>query len=154
MPADIRVLSKVFTLSLGLLSPHIPLFQWYPQSKDCLLNLSMKCCNSEWIADTEHSMFETMFNSSCTVRSSENICSSSGGAQEKRKDRMKLSLLPKLMVFWVSSLVECYCTFFAGFFLKSHPCVWPNWGFWCCVFLTLPITLLSTWVYIHLFVGR
>jgi hypothetical protein len=29
----------------------------------------------------------------------------------KRKDRMKLSLPPKLMVFSVSSLVECYCTF-------------------------------------------
>jgi hypothetical protein len=23
-----------------------PLFQWYPQSKDILINLSMKCCNS------------------------------------------------------------------------------------------------------------
>jgi hypothetical protein len=41
--------------------------------------------------------------SSCTIRSSENICSSSGGAQEKkRKDRTKLSLPPKLMVFSVS----------------------------------------------------
>ncbi len=26
--------------------------------------------------------------------------------------------------------------FFAGFFLLS-PCVWPNSGFWCCIFLTL-----------------
>jgi hypothetical protein len=33
--------------------------------------------------------------SSCRSRSSENICSSSGGAHEKRKERMKLSLLPK-----------------------------------------------------------
>jgi hypothetical protein len=29
---------------------------------------------------------------------------------------------------------------FGGFFLIS-PYVWPNSGFWCCVFLTLPITL-------------
>jgi len=50
--------------------------------------------------------FETNYNS-CIVRSSENICSSSGGAQEQRRDRMKLSLPPKLMVFWVSSPVEC-----------------------------------------------
>jgi hypothetical protein len=31
--------------------------------------------------------------------------------------------------------------FFAGFFWIS-PCVWPNSGFWCCVFLTLQITLI------------
>jgi hypothetical protein len=31
-------------LSLGLLSPTgYPLFQWYPQSNEILLNLSMKC---------------------------------------------------------------------------------------------------------------
>ncbi len=31
-----------------------------------------------------------------------------------------------------------FCRFF-----KISPCVWPNSGFWCCVFLTLWITLLS-----------
>ncbi len=31
--------------------------------------------------------------------------------------------------------------FFADFFLIS-PCMWPNSGFWCCVFLTLQITVL------------
>jgi len=30
---------------------------------------------------------------------------------------------------------------FCRFFLIS-PCVWPNSGFWCCVFLTLHITLM------------
>ncbi len=45
--------------------------------------------------------------SSCTVRSSENICNSSGGPSGKRKDRMKLSLPPKLIVEC------CQCTFFA-----------------------------------------
>ncbi len=46
-------------------------------------------------------MFESNY-SSCTGRSSENICSSSGGPQ-KTKDRMKLSLPPKLMekLVWV-----------------------------------------------------
>jgi hypothetical protein len=33
----------VFTLSLGVLSPLFPLFQLYPQMKEILLNLSMKC---------------------------------------------------------------------------------------------------------------
>jgi hypothetical protein len=36
------------------------------------------------------------FYSSCTVRSSQNICSSSGGAQEKGKERMKLSVYHKI----------------------------------------------------------
>jgi hypothetical protein len=38
--------------------------------------------------------------SSCTVKSRENICSSSSGDArgKRRKDRMKLSLPPKLMV--------------------------------------------------------
>ncbi len=37
---------------------------------------------------------------------------------------------------WVSS------RFFAGVFWIS-PCVWPNSGNWCCVFLTLRISLLA-----------
>jgi hypothetical protein len=44
--------------------------------------------------------FETDY-SSCIVGSSENICSSSGGTQEKGKTGMKLSLPPKLMVLQV-----------------------------------------------------
>jgi hypothetical protein len=38
-------------LSLGLLSPPIPSFQWYVQSKEILLNLSMKCWNSPFTAE-------------------------------------------------------------------------------------------------------
>jgi hypothetical protein len=45
-----RVIHKV-TLSLGLLSPPYPLFQWYPQSKEILLNLSMNCWNSAFNAE-------------------------------------------------------------------------------------------------------
>ncbi len=53
-----------------------PLFQWYLQSKEILLK------NSAFNAQAS----ETNYNySSCTGRSSENICSSSGGAQEKGK---------------------------------------------------------------------
>jgi hypothetical protein len=41
---------------LGLLSPPNPLFPRYPQSKDILINLSTKCCNSLWNAETQHLM--------------------------------------------------------------------------------------------------
>jgi hypothetical protein len=56
---------------------------------------------------------------------------------------MKLSLLPILMVFWVSYPLECYNELLRRFFLIS-PCVWSNSGFWCCIFLTLRITLLPS----------
>jgi hypothetical protein len=54
-----------------------PLFQWCPQSKEILLNLSMKCWNSAFTA--QGSRLIIVF---CTGKSSENICRSSGGAQE------------------------------------------------------------------------
>ncbi len=38
----------------GLPFTPYPLFQWYPQSKDILLNLSMKCSNSLRNAETQH----------------------------------------------------------------------------------------------------
>jgi hypothetical protein len=52
------------------------------------------------------------------LRSSENTFSSSGGAEAKRKDRRKLSLLPKLMGFlsFIPRWMLMY--FFAGFFLN------------------------------------
>jgi hypothetical protein len=39
-----------FTLSLGLVSPPIPSFQWSPQNKEILLNLRMKWWNSAFNA--------------------------------------------------------------------------------------------------------
>jgi hypothetical protein len=42
-----------------------------------------------------------------------------------------LSFIPRWMLMY----------FFAGLCWISR-CVWPNSGFWCCVFLTLRITLL------------
>ncbi len=45
----------------------------------------MKCCNSVPAFNAQGSI-ESNYNS-CAVRSSENICSSSGGAQEKGKTR-------------------------------------------------------------------
>jgi hypothetical protein len=47
---DNRVILKshpLFHLLSPLLSPPYPLFQWYPQSKEILLNLGMKCVNAQ-----------------------------------------------------------------------------------------------------------
>jgi len=46
---------------------------------------------------------ETNYNSCCTGKSSENICTSSGGAQEKEKTGCVTQLPPKL----VEKLVFC-----------------------------------------------
>ncbi len=112
-----------------------PLFQWYLQSKDIWLNLSMKCCNSVCC----NTKFETDY-SSCTVRMSENLCSSNGGAQEKGKTGWNLVYHQN---WWEKSFIPPWMLmyFFAGFFWVS-PCVWANSGFWCCAFLPLWITLI------------
>jgi hypothetical protein len=52
-------------------------------------------------------MFERNY-SSYTSRRSENLCSSSGDAQEKKKDRVKLRTPPP-------PPLECYCTFLQVF---------------------------------------
>jgi hypothetical protein len=68
---DIRVIQEV-TLSSPWASFHL-LSPPYLQSNEILLNLS-----SKWLRFESNS-------SSCTGRSCENICSRSGGAQEKGK---------------------------------------------------------------------
>jgi hypothetical protein len=98
-----------------------------------------------WNAETQHLMHKVRGNfRSPTCRSSENICRSSGGAQEKGKtgqNRMKLSLAQKVVHFL--SLTPpwrlMYC--FAACFWIS-PGFGPNSGFWCRVFLTLGQTLI------------
>jgi hypothetical protein len=79
-----------FTLSLPCLcasafTPY-PLFQWYLQSNEILLK-------------TQHLIHKVLRLTTTIVvvqvGAVKIICSSSGGAQEKRKDRMKLSLSPK-----------------------------------------------------------
>ncbi len=89
-------------------------------------------------------MLETSY-SRCTIRSSENICNSSWVAQEKgdetqfttKKIDGFLSFIPPLkanILFWRLS-----------FYLTL--CIWPNQGFWWCVFLTLRLTLLDSRIY-------
>jgi hypothetical protein len=112
------------------------------QVKTFLLNLSMKRWNSAFIWCTR---FET--NSRCTLRSSENICSSSEGAQEKGKTGWNSVYHQNWSFSEFHPLLNANVRF-AGFFLIS-PCVWPNSGFWCCVFLTLRITLLTVHLNFH-----
>jgi hypothetical protein len=85
----IKVIHKVtfsFTPYPLCFHPPYPLF---PQSKEILLNLSTKCC----------------WNSALNAQgsSSENVCSSSGGAQEGKKGETqfggKTSLGPSYFVF-------------------------------------------------------
>jgi hypothetical protein len=111
-----------------------PLFQWYPQSKDIRLNLSMKCWNSAFNAWGPRLTYRS---SSCTVRRSENIYSDRGDAQERGKTGWNTVYHQN---WWFSefhlqlhaNVLFCRCFFF--FWIS--PCVWPNSGFWCCVFLT------------------
>ncbi len=76
--ADENSLICKVTLSLGLLSPPIPSFNGirkviFIKSPYEMLQLNIECTR-----------LETNY-SSCTVRSTEDICSSSGGAHEKGK---------------------------------------------------------------------
>jgi hypothetical protein len=58
-----------------------------------------------------HKVWE--YYSGCTRRSSADICSSSGGTQgERKKDRMKLSLPPKLVEKLIWVLVISLCKIF------------------------------------------
>jgi hypothetical protein len=70
-------------------------FQWYPQIKEILLNLSMKCWN--WAFSAQGSRIIRV---SCTGRSTENICSSSGGDETQFTTKIggKTSLGPSYFV--------------------------------------------------------
>ncbi len=79
--------------------------------------------------------------SRCTGRSSENLCSSSGAAQvNERRDETQKSIKIDGFLSFIPPWMLMY--FLAGIFLIS-PCVWPNSGYWCCLFLTLQISLLG-----------
>jgi hypothetical protein len=73
---SLKWVTTVFTLSLGLISPP-PIS---PQSKESWLNLGLTCWNSAVNAQGSRVI---------VGRSIENMCSSSEGAQEKRKEGVK-----------------------------------------------------------------
>jgi hypothetical protein len=96
-----RVIRKVTLsspLSVGILAPPIPSFSGIHKVQDILLNLNMKFWNSAFHAQGSRLIIVVVQLGAVKIYV---------GAQEKRKDRMKLSLRPKLVVFWVSSALEC-----------------------------------------------
>ncbi len=102
----------------------------------------MKCCNSVCYNTQQSSRLIIVVVQLGAVKI---YVASSGGAHEKRKTGWKLSLPPKLMVFCVSSPVEWMLVhFFAGVCFWISPCVWPNSGFWCCIFL--PFYTDNSWI--------
>jgi hypothetical protein len=108
--------------------PLTPLFSGIRKVRKCqyqMLNLSIQCTR-----------IERNYNSRAG-RSSENLCSSSGGAQEKRKTGWKSGTE-------FHPLLNANVLFFAGFFWIS-PCVWPNSGYSPCLFLTLWISLITSY---------
>jgi hypothetical protein len=117
----------------GLLSPPISsLTQWYLQSNEILLNLSLKCTR-----------FESNNSSCCTGRSCENMCSKEWRRSgKKRKDRMKLSWPPKLVggkLVWVP--VISFCKIFIPSYVFDALLYW-NWPFSAPNRMFLRITLL------------
>ncbi len=103
-----------------------------------MLQLSMKCWNTAFNAPRSRLIIVVV------KLGSVKIYVAAMETPWKRKEGMKLSLLGlTLFPDGFLSFIPCWMLmyFFAGFFLIS-PCVWPNSGFWCCVFLTLRITLM------------
>jgi hypothetical protein len=98
---------RKFTLSLGLLSPPIPLsvvsvkYGKFIKTQYEMLKLSISCTR-----------FERNY-SSCSGRSSENICSTCGGTREKWKTRWNWEI-DGFLSFTLSFFLMY---FFAGFFL-------------------------------------
>ncbi len=89
--------------------------------------------------------------SSCICRSSENICSISGGAQEKGKTGSKHVETQ----FGTKSGAFLSLMYFFAVLVLVSPDFGTNSGFGCCVFLTLWKTLLYSWSGIPwLFIGQ
>jgi hypothetical protein len=113
-----------------------PVFQWYPQSKEILWNLGMKCWNSAFTAQGLRVIIAGR-----TGRSRENICKSSGGAQEKRKTGCNSVYNQN----WWKNSVWVPVILFCKIFIPSHmsdALLSPNWPFSSPNRLTLWITLM------------
>ncbi len=82
-----------FTPYLLCFRPPIPSFSGIHKVTKFYLIQGMKCWNSAFNAQGSRVIIVVVQVGAV----SENICSSSGGGQVKRKDRMKLSLPPKLV---------------------------------------------------------
>jgi len=122
---ELSVKSPCLHLVFGHAFISYPLFQWYPQSKENWLNLNMKCWNSAFNAQGWKLIIVVV-----------------EVVPVKRKDRMKLSLPPKLVgkLVWVPVISLCKIP------IPSHgfdPLLCINWPFSPLNRETFRITLLA-----------
>ncbi len=113
------------TLSLGLLSLPNPSFSGI--SKEISLNLGMKCWISAFNAQGSRGFIVVVQVGAVKIH----VAAVEALRKKERQGE----------TFWVSPPPSMLMYFFVGF-LKISPCVWPNSGYWCCLFLTLRISLL------------
>jgi hypothetical protein len=95
-----RVISKV-TVYFGLLFTPYPFFQWYLQSKEILLNLSMKC-----------TPFNAQGSSRVIIVVVQVAAVKIYVAAMETQDMMKLSLPPKLMENLICTPIILFCKIF------------------------------------------
>jgi len=128
---NVTLYSPCLSASFHSLSPPsvVSAKQWnFIKSQYELLKLGIQCTETNY--------------SSCTVKSSENICSSSGGGQEKVKTGWN-SVYHQIRCFFFEFHPHWMLMYFLQV-LKISPPIWPNSGLWCHVFLTSRINLMFT----------
>jgi len=123
-----RVISKV-TLYFGLLFTPYPFFQWYLQSKEILLNLSMKCL--PFNAQGSRVIIVVVQVAAVKIYV----------AAMEMQDMMKLSLPPKLMEILICTPIILFCKIFIPNYIFDA-LLWWNWPFSLPSRVTLQITLL------------
>jgi len=134
-----RVIWKVilcFYPQSPLISAPIPLFQWYPQNNEILLNLGMKCWNSALNEQGSRLLIVVVQVGAVKIYVAAVRLSGKG------KDRMKLSLPSKLVgkLVWVP--VISFCKIFIPTY-KFDALLCRYWPFLPLDSLTLRITLIS-----------
>jgi hypothetical protein len=137
-----RVIRKV-TLSSPCLHPvcgppftPYPLFQRYLQSKDILINLSMKCWYSTFNAQGSRLIIVVVQLGAVKIY----VAAVEALRKKKRQDETQFTTKN----WWFSEFhppLNAHVLFCS---LKKNLtlCVWPNSGLWCCFFLSLRITLI------------
>jgi hypothetical protein len=129
--ANIRVIHKV-TLSF---TPY-PLFQWHPQSKEFLLNLSMKCWNSAFNAQGSRVIIVVeQVGVKIYVAVVQSLWKKE--TQDETQFTRKISLVP----------IICSCKTFIPS-IALHALLWRNGPFSPPNHLTLQITLLCAKTYV------
>jgi hypothetical protein len=91
-----------------------------------MLKLSTKCCISAFNAQGSRGIRVAV-----ECRSSENLCSNSGGAQRKKERQGETG--DTITISWFQPPLNAHVLFLQVFF-EISPRVWPNSGYWCCLF--------------------